>query len=58
MEHSIATVVALGAGLGGALAAQEIKQQLRPKDELAVVSKGDAYRLVRSKLSMAEFTST
>lgn len=41
-------VVILGAGLGGVLAAYEIKQQLRPEDKLTVISRGDIWHFVPS----------
>ncbi len=44
----MAEVVVLGAGLGGVIAAYEIKAQLRGKDRLTVISKGDIYHFVPS----------
>jgi sulfide:quinone oxidoreductase len=44
----MSNVVVLGAGLGGVLAAYEVKQQLRREDRLTVVSKGDTYHFVPS----------
>jgi sulfide:quinone oxidoreductase len=44
----MAEVLILGAGLGGVLAAYEIRQQLRPEDRLTVVSKGDVWHFVPS----------
>jgi sulfide:quinone oxidoreductase len=44
----MAEIVVLGAGLGGVLAAYEIKEQLRGKDRLTVISKGDTYHFVPS----------
>jgi len=44
----MADVVVLGAGLGGVIAAYEIKEKLRSKDSLTVISKGDAYHFVPS----------
>lgn len=44
----MAEVVVLGAGLGGTIAAYEIKEKLRGKDRLTVVSKGDSYFFVPS----------
>ncbi|MBT9447607.1 MAG: NAD(P)/FAD-dependent oxidoreductase [Hyphomonadaceae bacterium] len=44
----MAEVVVLGAGLGGVIAAYEIKAQLRSKDRLTVISKGDTYHFVPS----------
>ena len=44
----MADVVVLGAGLGGVIAAYEIKEKLRGKDRLTLISKGDAYHFVPS----------
>ncbi|HVY86928.1 MAG TPA: FAD/NAD(P)-binding oxidoreductase [Caulobacterales bacterium] len=44
----MAEIVVLGAGLGGVIAAYEIKDQLRGKDRLTVISKGDVYHFVPS----------
>ena len=44
----MAEVVVLGAGLGGVIAAYEIKAQLRARDRLTVISKGDTYHFVPS----------
>ncbi len=44
----MAHVVVLGAGLGGVMAAYEIKQQLRSDDRVTLVSKGDTYHFVPS----------
>jgi sulfide:quinone oxidoreductase len=44
----MANVVILGAGLGGVLAAYEIKEQLRAEDRLTVVSKGETFHFVPS----------
>ncbi|MGE0533302.1 MAG: NAD(P)/FAD-dependent oxidoreductase [Hyphomonadaceae bacterium] len=44
----MAEVVVLGAGLGGVIAAYEIKEKLRGKDRLSVISKGDSYFFVPS----------
>ncbi len=44
----MADVVVLGAGLGGVIAAYEIKDKLRGKDTLTVISKGDTYHFVPS----------
>lgn len=44
----MAEVVVLGAGLGGVIAAYEIKEKLRGKDRLTVISKGDSYFFVPS----------
>ena len=44
----MAEVVLLGAGLGGVVAAYELKDQLRGGDRLTVISKGDTYHFVPS----------
>lgn len=44
----MADIVVLGAGLGGVIAAYEIKAQLRGQDRLTVISKGDTYHFVPS----------
>ncbi len=44
----MATVAVLGAGLGGVLAAYEIKEQARPKDRVVLISQGDTYYFVPS----------
>jgi len=44
----MANVVVLGAGLGGVLAAYEVRQKLRAEDRLTVISKGDTYHFVPS----------
>lgn len=44
----MAHIVILGAGLGGVIAAYEIKDQLRPEDTLTVVNKGAVYHFVPS----------
>jgi sulfide:quinone oxidoreductase len=44
----MAEVVVLGAGLGGVLAAYEIKEKLRSKDHLTLISRGDSYFFVPS----------
>lgn len=44
----MANVVVLGAGLGGVLAAYEIRDKLRPEDRLTVISKGATYHFVPS----------
>jgi sulfide:quinone oxidoreductase len=44
----MAHVVVLGAGLGGVIAAYEVKDQLRKEDEITVVSKGTSYQFVPS----------
>lgn len=41
-------VVIVGAGLGGVIAAYEIRQALRPDDRITVVSRGDAWHFVPS----------
>jgi sulfide:quinone oxidoreductase len=47
-EETMAHIVVLGAGLGGAIAAYEIRDQLRKEDEITVVSKGAIYQFVPS----------
>lgn len=44
----MAHVVVLGAGLGGALMAYELKEQLRESDHLTVVGQGRIYHFVPS----------
>ncbi len=44
----MAQVVVIGAGLGGTIAAYEIKEQLRKEDKLMVISRGDTYHFVPS----------
>lgn len=44
----MAVVAVLGAGLGGVLAAYEIKAQLRSTDKLVLISQGDTYHFVPS----------
>ncbi len=44
----MSNVVVLGAGLGGVMAAYEIKDKLRGKDRLTVVSPSDVYHFVPS----------
>ncbi len=44
----MAHIVVLGAGLGGVIAAYEIRDQLRKEDEITVVSKGPTYQFVPS----------
>ncbi len=44
----MAHVVVLGAGLGGVIAAYEVKEQLRPGDTLSVVTKDPVYHFVPS----------
>ncbi|MEZ5938975.1 MAG: FAD/NAD(P)-binding oxidoreductase [Hyphomonadaceae bacterium] len=44
----MADIVVLGAGLGGVIAAYEIREQLRSGDTLTVINKGDTYHFVPS----------
>lgn len=44
----MATIAILGAGLGGVLAAYEIKAEARAADRVVLVSKGDTYHFVPS----------
>ena len=44
----MAHVIILGAGLGGVIAAYEIKDKLRPEDTITVVNKGSTYHFVPS----------
>jgi sulfide:quinone oxidoreductase len=44
----MAEVVVLGAGLGGVIAAYEIKAKIRPEDRLTLITRGDAYHFVPS----------
>lgn len=44
----MATIAILGAGLGGVLAAYEVKAEARPGDRVVLVSKGDTYHFVPS----------
>ncbi len=44
----MAHVIVLGAGLGGVIAAYEIRDQLRKEDEITVISKGSTYQFVPS----------
>jgi sulfide:quinone oxidoreductase len=44
----MAHVVVLGAGLGGVIAAYEIKEKLRGEDSLTLVSRGETYHFVPS----------
>jgi sulfide:quinone oxidoreductase len=44
----MAHVVVLGAGLGGAIMAYELKDQLRPEDTVTVVTKDPTYHFVPS----------
>lgn len=44
----MATIAVLGAGLGGVLAAYEIKQQVRREDKVVLISQGDTYHFVPS----------
>ena len=47
-EKVMAHVVVLGAGLGGAIMAYEMKAQLRPEDTLTVITKDPKYHFVPS----------
>jgi sulfide:quinone oxidoreductase len=47
-ETRMAHVVILGAGLGGAIMAYEVKDQLRPEDKVTVVTKDPKYHFVPS----------
>jgi sulfide:quinone oxidoreductase len=47
-ETEMAHVVVLGAGLGGAIMAYELKDQLRPEDTVTVVTKDPKYHFVPS----------
>jgi sulfide:quinone oxidoreductase len=44
----MADIVVLGAGLGGVIAAYEIREQLRPADRLTVINRGEVYHFVPS----------
>ena len=44
----MATIAILGAGLGGVLAAYEVKAQVRGRDKVILISKGDTYHFVPS----------
>ena len=44
----MAHIVIMGAGLGGAIMAYELKAQMRPQDKLTVVTKDPLYHLVPS----------
>jgi sulfide:quinone oxidoreductase len=44
----MAHIIVLGAGLGGVIAAYEVKDQLRKEDTITVVSKGPIYQFVPS----------
>lgn len=44
----MAHVVLLGAGLGGAIMAYEMKDKIGPKDRITVINKGDTYSYVPS----------
>ncbi len=44
----MATIAILGAGLGGVLAAYEVKAQARATDKVVLISKGDIYHFVPS----------
>jgi len=44
----MATIAVLGAGLGGVIAAYEIRDHVRSKDKVVLISQGDAYHFVPS----------
>lgn len=44
----MANIVILGAGLGGVIAAYEVKEQLRPEDKITVIGQGKTYHFVPS----------
>ncbi|MEZ5996603.1 MAG: FAD-dependent oxidoreductase [Hyphomonadaceae bacterium] len=44
----MAEIVVLGAGLGGVIAAYEIRSKVRSKDKVTLISKGDVYHFVPS----------
>lgn len=44
----MATIAILGAGLGGVLAAYEVKGEARSSDRVVLISKGDTYHFVPS----------
>jgi sulfide:quinone oxidoreductase len=44
----MATVAILGAGLGGVLAAYEVRQQVRSADKVVLISQGETYHFVPS----------
>lgn len=44
----MAHIIVLGAGLGGVLAAFEIRRELRPEDSVTLISRGDTYHFVPS----------
>jgi sulfide:quinone oxidoreductase len=44
----MATIAILGAGLGGVLAAYEVKAEARPGDTVVLISKGETYHFVPS----------
>ena len=44
----MATIAILGAGLGGVLAAYEVKAGVRPADRVVLISKGGTYHFVPS----------
>lgn len=44
----MATIAILGAGLGGVLAAYEVKAEARPADKVVLISKGETYHFVPS----------
>jgi len=47
-EEKVADIVIMGAGLGGAIMAYEMKNQMRPEDRLTVVTKDPLYHFVPS----------
>jgi sulfide:quinone oxidoreductase len=44
----MAKILLIGAGLGGAIAAYELKEQIRSEDSLTVINKGSTYHFVPS----------
>ena len=44
----MATIAVLGAGLGGVLAAYELKAEAGASDRVVLISKGDTYHFVPS----------
>ena len=44
----MATIAILGAGLGGVLAAYEVKAKARPEDRVVLISKGETYHFTPS----------
>jgi sulfide:quinone oxidoreductase len=47
-EKTVAEIVIMGAGLGGAVMAYEMKDRMRPQDKLTVVTKDPIYHFVPS----------